>query len=134
MYMLSADPMKDLSPLRERNRQVLRRTLSIISWIYSAMYGLFVPIAFLAPEGDTGVMDIRTLLSLMAGHMAMLVAAGWALWKPRTWAWTAVVYAAVGACVFAAIMMLHGDVSSGVMYVLYAVLALGIYVKTRAPS
>ena len=77
------DPEEDPPSLAERNRQILRRTLSLISWLYAVEHALWVPLLFAhLPAGD-GPVDRRTLITLMAVHMGLLAAAGWALWKPR---------------------------------------------------
>jgi hypothetical protein len=77
----------------ERNRLILRRTLSAISGIWS-LWSLALGASFWHLGKSYGLW--------MMGHAAVLALAGFGLWKPRRWGWAAAFLAAAGGAGFAA--------------------------------
>lgn len=116
----------------ERNRLILRRTLSAVSHLYAA-WSLLVGLAIAtAPHnGEEGLYASRTYGLLMMLHGALLALAGWTLWKPRRGAWIAVAFAALGSAFFATLDGRRHEWHNVLLDAAYPLLAAGLFAKTR---
>lgn len=128
-------PVIDTAPAlshEERNRLILRRTLSAVSHLYAA-WSLLVGFAIAAaphPAGE-GLYASGVYGSLMMLHGALLGLAGWTLWKPRRGAWGAVALAALGSLFFATLDGLRHHWQNVLLDAAYPVLAAGAFARTR---
>jgi len=112
----------------ERNRIILRRTLSAIAWICAFWTALLAaPLTGLGPEA------LRRRGWLMLGHAVLLAAAGVGLWKPRRWGWAATLAASLASLGFVAVDVLGGHAWAGVVDGLFPGLSLIVYVRAREP-
>lgn len=122
---------RDQPTHEERNRFILRRTLSAISHLYAA-WSLVVGCSFLAlPPRSEGIHGSRTLGKLSLLHAALYLGAGWALWKPRRGAWMLTILAALGAGALATLDLLGRRFQSAPTDGIYALVALAIYLQVR---
>lgn len=110
----------------ERNRLILRRTLSAISWLV-ALWSTGLGLAILKLPRTDALYDPR----LMMVHGGLLAGAGWLLWKPRAGAWIATAVAAAGSAYFVVLDLRHSHWQSALVDGLYIPLALGIFLATR---
>ena len=111
----------------ERNRFILRRTLSAVAWIcalWSAALG--------APLTGMPKDDIRRLGWFMLGHATLLAASGWGLWKPRFWGKWATLAAVLGSTGFVAVDLLHRNAGAAAVDALFPALALWVLLRTRS--
>ena len=111
----------------ERNRFILRRTLSAVAWICA-----FWSAALGAPLTGMPKDDIRRLGWYMLGHATLLVASGWGLWKPRRWGWWATLAAALLSAAFVTADLLRRNAGAAAVDALYPGLALWVFVRTRS--
>lgn len=83
-------PDQPLSP-DDRNRLILHRTLSAVSWLCGLVNGLLGITAwgFRQPMGPW-----------VTVHAILLGLAGFGLWKPRRWGWAAALLASAASVVF----------------------------------
>jgi hypothetical protein len=112
----------DPGPPDERNRLILRRTLSAVAWItalWSAVIGL-LQVQLGWPGGW-----------LAAGHAVLLGLAGFGLWRPRVWGWGATALAALGSLLFVARDLKSGNVQAALVDGAFAAVALGIFLAAR---
>jgi len=115
----------------ERNRAILRLTLSAISHLYalfSAMIGWSLLIA--DPKGD-GLHGSRAIGRISLVLAAFYAAAGWALWKPRRGAWLLTLLAAVGSAALAVLDLLGRRPASLAIDGSYALVALALLLQAR---
>lgn len=112
----------------ERNRFILRRTLSAVAWICA-----FWTAALFAPLTAFGPPDLRSLAVWMLAHGALLGAAGVGLWKPRRWGWAATFAAAAASLGFVILDLRRGNVQAAVVDGLFPLYAAVIFVRTRPP-
>jgi hypothetical protein len=116
----------------ERDRAILRRTLSAAAWLYAA-FGLLVGLsALLARSARPGAYDPALYASLLSVHALLLAAAGWTLWRPRPFAWTATLLAAAGSVFFTVLDARAGHSFNAVLDAVFPLLALGVCFKLRA--
>jgi len=118
----------DPPPAENRNRFILRRTLSAISWIHalwsSALGALFSEIAAVEPLYPP---------RLIVAHAALLSAAGWALWKPHWGAWILVFLAVAGSAFFVVQDLRFSCWESAIVDGMYLLFALGIFLAIKWP-
>ena len=110
----------------ERNRIILRRTLSAVAWICSMWSALLA-----APLTGLPEADIRRRGWLMLGHAVLLGAAGVGLWKPRRWGWPATALAGLGSLGFVAVDLLSRAWQAALVDALFPALALAVFLQTR---
>lgn len=110
----------------ERDRIILRRTLSAVAWICSLWSGLLA-----SPLTGMPDPDVRRRGWLMLVHALFLAAAGVGLWKPRRWGWLATLAAGLGSGAFVAVDLLSRHWETAVVDALFPLLALAVFVKTR---
>lgn len=115
-----------MSPDDDRNRLILRRTLSAVSWIWAAWSGLLGAPIVAIPESD-----VRLRGWLLLGHAALLAVAGAGLWKPRRWGWPATGLAALAGVGFAIAAFRSGHAEAGAVDALFPLCAAGIWLQTR---
>jgi len=115
----------------ERNRAILRRTLSAISVLYGA-WSLLVGWSFLAlpPKGE-GLHGSRFLGILSLIQAAIYLGAGGTLWKPRRPAWILTLVASLVALALAALDLAGGRIQTAPTDGIYALVALAIYLQVR---
>ncbi len=117
-----------MEPLDERNRFILRRTLSAVAWIYVAWCLLLGAPLVLFPSDD-----VRLRAWLLLGHAALFAVAGQGLWKPRRWGWAATLLAALGGAGFVVLDLLRGHPDAAAVDGLFPACAAGIYWRAREP-
>ncbi len=117
-----------MEPLDERNRFILRRTLSAIAWIFALWSALLGAPLVLFP-----VDDIRLRAWLLLGHALLFAVSGHGLWKPRPWGWAVTFLAALGGLGFVVLDFLRGHPGAAVVDGLFPVCAAGIYWRAREP-
>jgi len=115
--------------LDERNRLILRRTLSVISQFYAVWSGLLALMFLTLPSVGQGLYASRTYGAFMAAHAGLLAGAGWALWKPRPGAWVAVALAAAGSAFFTVVDLGRPNWQNAALDALYPAVAAAIFVK-----
>lgn len=113
----------------ERNRIILRRTLSAIAWICALWTALLA-----APLTGFGNDELRRKGWWMIGHAALLATSGVGLWKPRRWAWIATALAGLGSLGFVTLDLFGRNPQAALVDGLFPLLAIAIYVQTRAPK
>jgi hypothetical protein len=111
----------------ERNRFILRRTLSAVAWICAAWSVLLG-----APLTGMPKDDIRRLGWTMLGHGVLLAASGAGLWKPRVWGWPATFLAVLGSAGFMAVDILHRNAGAALVDGLFPLVSLWVFVRTRS--
>ncbi len=104
-------PGQPLSP-DERNRLILRRTLSAISWLCGSLNALL---------GMTAWSVRQPLGPWVTGHAVLLGLAGFGLWRPRRWGWTA---ALLGSAVSVVFVVLDRDWQAAAFDAIYPVVTL----------
>ncbi len=109
-------PDKPLSH-EDRNRLILLRTLSAVSWLWCLWSGLL---------GLLGWGAGSVYGAWMTGHAALLGLAGWGLWRPRRWGWAAALLAAAGAVAFAVRDARRPNWEAVALDAVYPLLALAI--------
>lgn len=110
----------------ERNRIILRRTLSAVAWIcalWTAALG--------APLAGFGIDDIRRKGWLMLGHAVLLAVSGVGLWKPRAWGWPATLAATLASLGFVAVDLLGRHWETAWVDALFPLTATFVFVRTR---
>jgi len=110
----------------ERDRIILRRTLSAVAWIcalWTAVLG--------APLAGFGNDDIRRKGWLMLGHALLLAASGVGLWKPRVWGWPAALAATLGSLGFVGVDLLGRHWEAAWVDALFPLTAIVVFVLTR---
>lgn len=118
----------------ERNRFILRRTLSAISHLFAAWSLLFAYMVLAPRTTGEGLLSSRMTGVVTLGHALFLGAAGWALWRPRrgAWAWTGL---AVAGSLAILALDLYGrrwnSLPVDLMYPLAAVM-ISLQLRTRA--
>lgn len=110
----------------ERNRIILRRTLSAVAWICSVWTALLA-----APLTALGSDGLRRRAWLMLGHALLLAAAGTGLWKPRRWGWIATLVAGLASLGFVGVDLLGRNWQSGAVDALFPALAAVVFLQTR---
>lgn len=110
----------------DRNRFILRRTLSTISWITAAWSGLLGLFSW-------GVARVHPLYhpAFLLGHTALLGLAGWALWRPRRGAWVWVMLAAAGSAYFVVLDLRRANYEAAAVDGAYIAVAAGIFAAIR---
>lgn len=114
-------PDKSLSH-EDRNRLILRRTLSAISWLccsVSALLGL-TAWSFHHPMGPW-----------VTGHAALLGLAGFGLWRPRRWGWPAALVASAVSVAFVVLARHWQAAAFDAIYPLFALAVLGSTLRRR---
>ena len=111
----------------ERNRFILRRTLSAVAWICA-----FWSAALGAPLTGMPKDDVRRLGWYMLGHATLLAASGAGLWKPRFWGRGATLAAVLASAGFVTVDLLHRNAGAAAVDALFPVLALWVFVRTRS--
>lgn len=118
-------------PSDDRDRLILRRTLSAIAWLYAAWnLALGLPVAF-ATGGDMSA--ARPKAWWLVGHAVLFSLAGLGLWGGRRWAWPAAFTAAAASIVFVALDMRSGNLDAAVVDGAWPALAVAIFLMVRAP-
>lgn len=112
----------------ERNRIILRRTLSAVAWLCALWNALLA-----APLTGWGSDDVRRRGWLMLGHAVLLAASGVGLWRPRRWGWPATLVAALASLGFVSSDILGGHPWAGAVDGLFPALALALYMGSRTP-
>lgn len=105
-----------------RNRLILRRTLSVVSWQYAVWSGIL------------GLLKVQLALPQgwgMVGHALLLGGAGFGLWRPRVWAWPATALAALGSIVWVAVDLRSGNLQAALVDGAYAAVALLLFASAR---
>jgi hypothetical protein len=112
------DPAADL----DRNRLILRRTLSFISWQYALFNGILglLKMQLSAPQG-----------AWMLAHAFLLGGAGFGLWRPRVWGWPAAALAAGGSLGWAVFDLSAKNVEAALVDGAYAGVALLVVLMGR---
>jgi hypothetical protein len=115
----------------ERNRAILRRTLSAVSCLYG-VYDFFFgwSLFWIAPKG-VGIHGSRAIGWISLVLAALLGLAGWALWKPRRAAGLLTLGAALGSVSLAGLDFLGRRPASGAVDGAYGLLALGLFLLLR---
>ena len=117
--------MEPEESLEERNRAVLRRTLSGISWLYALWSALLGAAAWL--RRSEALVDPRLVLL----HAGMLALAAVMLWKPRREAVFCTLLAAAGSIFFVIEDLRRENVQAALVDGAYAVLAAALLYKSR---
>jgi hypothetical protein len=112
----------------ERNRIILRRTLSAVAWICAVWTALLA-----APLTGFGTDDIRRRGWLMLGHAVLLAASGVGLWRPRSWGWLVTLIASLASAAFVAGDLLRGHPWAAVVDGLFPACSLAVYIGAREP-
>jgi hypothetical protein len=115
----------------ERNRLILRRSLSAVSHLYGLFSALVGWSLWMTSARGAGLHGSRFLGTYSLAQAALFVAAGWMLWLPRRGAWLLVFAAAVGAGVLALLDVLGGRMQSLPVDGLYALVALALGLQSR---
>ena len=105
-----------------RNRLILRRTLSVVSWQYAVWSGVL------------GLLKVQLALPQgwwMVGHALLLGGAGFGLWRPRVWGGAAAALAAAGSLAWAGFDLGAGNVQAALVDGGYAAVALLVFLWTR---
>lgn len=123
------DPAHD-----ERNRQILRRTLSVVSFLYAAWSAVLALMFVSAPPVGDGLYASRTYGAFMFAHAALLGGAGGALWKPRPGAWAAVGLAGAGSLFFAVLDAQRPNWENVALDAVYPALAAAVFFRVRRSS
>ena len=98
-----------------RNRFILRRTLSFVSWQYAAWNGIL------------GLLKVQLSLQQgwwMVGYAFLLAGAGFGLWRPRAWGWAAAVLAMLGSAAWTAFDFRAGNPQAAMVDGAYGAVAL----------
>lgn len=106
-----------------RNRLILRRTLSAVSWVCAALNAML---------GLTGWSFGQPMGPWVTAHAAVLGLAGFGLWRPRGWGWPAALLAAAASTGF---VLRDRDWQAAVfdgLYPVFALLVLGLV--SRRPT
>ncbi len=130
------DPARGKPPLslEERNRLILRRTLSAAAWLVAA-WSLLLGLALLtAPPAGEGLYASRLYGKLMAAHGLLLGISGGALWRPRRGAWALAGLAAAGSLFFAVLDGLKPNWQSAALDLVFPLLAAATFLKSRPPA
>lgn len=112
----------DPSESAARNRLILRRTLSVVSWQYAlwnAVLGL-MKVQLGSPQG-----------MWMLGHALLLAGAGFGLWRPRPWGPGAAVLATLGSFAWAGFDVQAGNLQAAMIDGAYGAVALAVFLGTR---
>lgn len=117
-----------MESLDERNRFILRRTLSAICWIYVAWCALLGAPLVLFPRDE-----VRLRAWLLLGHAVLFAVSGHGLWKPRRWGWAATLLAALGGLGFVILDLLRRQPGAALIDAVFPVCAAGIYWRAREP-
>ena len=119
-------------PHSERNRTILRWTLSAISVIHALLWGLvsWGMLALRAVGG--GEAASRTMGILHLVHAGLLAAAGWALWRPRRGAWVVTLLAGLGSLVLVVLDLRAGRWQSVPTDGLYPLVAALIWLQVTS--
>ena len=116
----------------ERNRAILRRTLSAISHLYALFSGLLMGLSLLtAAPTRPGIHGSRVIGWMSLAHAVLYLAAGGMLWKPRRGAWLATLAAALGSLALAVLDLAGGRLGSIAPDGLYALVALAVFLQAR---
>lgn len=110
----------------ERDRIILRRTLSAVAWICSMWTALLA-----APLTALGQDDLRRRAWLMLGHAALLAASGVGLWRPRRWGWIATLAAGLASLGFVGVDLLGRNWQAGAVDALFPALSAVVFARTR---
>jgi hypothetical protein len=106
----------------ERNRLILRRTLSFVAWQY-ALWSAFLGLL----QAELG----RSQGWWMSGHALLLGLSGFGLWRPRAWSWGATALAAAGSLLFVAQDLRSRNFQAAAVDGAFAALALGVFLAVR---
>ena len=115
----------------ERNRLILRRSLSAVSHLYGLFSGILGWSVWMVAPRRAGLHGSRFLGTYGLGQAVLFFAAGWALWRPRRWAWVLVTSAAASSAALALLDFLGGRMQSLPVDGLYALVALVIGLQAR---
>lgn len=106
----------------DRNRLILRRTLSAVSWFCSLLNALL---------GLTAWSFRQPLGPWVTAHALLLGLAGFGLWKPRPWGWTAALLASAGSVAFVVQDRDWRAAAFDAVYPVVALLILGVTSRRR---
>lgn len=123
--------MTGLPSHEERNRLILRRSLSAVSHLYGLFSALVGWSLWMAPARGAGLHGSRFLGTYSLAQAALYGAAGWMLWRPRRGAWLLVLAAAAAAGALALLDFLGGRMQSLPVDGLYALVALALWLQAR---
>ena len=105
-----------------RNRLILRRTLSVVSWQFAVWSGVL------------GLMKVQLALPpgrWMLAHAFLLAGAGFGLWRPRAWGGGAAALAAAGSFAWAGVDIHAGNLQAALVDGAYGAIALFVFLATR---
>lgn len=118
-----------MGPADDRERLILRRTLSAIAWLYAAWnFLLGLPVA-LTTSGELSA--ARPKAWWLVGHALLFGLAGLGLWGGRRWAWPAAFAAALASAAFVAIDVRSGNVDAAVVDGAWPALSILIFMLIR---
>lgn len=117
--------------LAARNRLILVRTLSVVSFLYAGFAFLQGLVFLSASAPGEGLYAPRTYGSLLLVHAVLFGGAGEALWKGRPWAWTAAALAAAGSVFFVALALGKGKPAVAALDGVYPILVLAVFLRAR---
>ena len=123
--------MTGLPSHEERNRLILRRSLSAVSHLYGLFSALVGWSLWMVPARGAGLHGSRFLGTYSLAQAALYIAAGGMLWRPRRGAWLLVLAAAAAAGALALLDFLGGRIQSLPVDGLYALVALALWLQAR---
>ncbi|HLF92494.1 MAG TPA: hypothetical protein VJB14_03480 [Planctomycetota bacterium] len=115
----------------ERNRLILRRSLSAVSHLYGLFGALVGWSLWMRPPHGAGVHGSRFIGTYSLLQAALYIAAGWMVWRPRRGAWLLVLAAAAASSALAFLDFLGGRMQSLPVDGLYALVALALWLQAR---
>lgn len=118
-----------MGPSDDRERLILRRTLSAIAWLY-AMWNVLLGLPVALTQAASSQWGAAWGL---VGHGGLLAAAGIGLWKPRRWGWPAAFAAAAVSLAFVGRDLRNGNPGLAVVDGAWPALAIAIFLLVRPP-
>jgi hypothetical protein len=97
----------------------LRRTLSLVSWLF-AVYTLLLALA------ASAVQEARLPAAFLFAQVTLLSGAGYGLWRPRSGAWGFVLASALGSLGFVAFDLHLGNPQAAAVDAAYPAVALAL--------
>ena len=120
-----------MGPADDRDRLILRRTLSAIAWLYAIWnLALGLPVAL---SGAGALAASRPKAWWLVGHAVLFMASGLGLWKERRWAWPAAFAAAAASAVFVTLDVRKGNLDAAVVDGAWPALVFAIFALVRPP-
>src|SRR5262245_26043063 len=116
-----------MTPDDQRNKAILRRTLSAISWIYAVWSGLVGTMAVALRGGSEPVVDPRFIFL----HAALLGLAGTMQWRPLRGALLCTAVAAAGSIAFVILDLRRGNVQAALVDGSYVIVAAALLYNSR---